>query len=499
MKRSTNQPLERGQRITGTFEVESGRTVFGELAIEGEQTSLYLRDDDFFLTLDLEQGYLAGTAHDLSRLSLHQCITQSGPGTGWRGPESYTFAELFPHYILHGSAHLRPDERCVAAISFSVEDGRAAFYDFDSYGLVLEPQKLIEKVANANRAVIKRKVVTGPNPQIRYFAGRTDLLDADTAIGTVLVKNRTGLSLPGAEAIVPGVGFEIVFEEPVTFEAAQDRATTLTRFLNLIIGRPQNRKDLVVKTAKEADPAPHFLRAYATLQDRWDHGPDRGPGPRDVLIEGVSNRREMQKVLQRWLALNPVRRDARLRFALGFEQRHRFSEDRLIGAANMFDLLPADAVPRRVRLTKNVLAARDQAKALFKALDDCPERQAILGALGRVGQSSLRQKIGHRAKIVTRRLPWLAPDMDLVIREAVNCRNHYVHGSAASFDYRGSGAFAFLTRALEFIFGASDLVDCGWNLRRFAANGGDHPFALLLQSWPNEVAAIKAEMAKGRA
>lgn len=499
MPKSLNQPIKTGDRLTGTFEIEGGRRVFGELAVDGKQTLLYLRDDEFFHTHALENGYLQGTAHDLSRLSLIGCITLAGPGTGSRGDESYTFAELFPHYIVHGSTHLRPDEKTIAAISFTIDDGRAAFYDFDAFGSVIDPEPLISKVANANRKVTGRKAPIGPHPHIQYFTGRTDLLEVQTALGRIAVRNRPRMSIAGARPplLEDSVSLEIGFDGPVDFDTSEISAATLTRFFDLIIGRPQHRHHPSLRRVATSGAAPDYLQVYPTMPDTWERANDqRSPGPRDVLIEGVSNRREMEKVLRKWLALDDERRDARLRFAYGFNHGRKFSEDRLIGAANMFDLLPGSAVPPKVKLPKKVLEAQNQARALFDALEDSPERQSILSALGRIGGSNLARKIGHRANIITKQLPWLAPDMAFVIRQAVLCRNHYVHGSKAGFDYRKGTAISFFTRALEFIFGGSDLIDCGWKIQRFCqSGGGDHPFSELMRMWPMEVADVKQRLA----
>ena len=110
MRRRADQ-LDTGARITGTFEVEPGREVFGELTLEEDRTRLFLRDDDFFHTLALADNYLKGRAHDLSCLSLFDCITMTGPGSGSSGKQSYTFADVFPHHVTQGQQHLGP--RCV--------------------------------------------------------------------------------------------------------------------------------------------------------------------------------------------------------------------------------------------------------------------------------------------------------------------------------------------------------------------------------------------------
>lgn len=70
---------------------------------------------------------------------------------------------------------------------------------------------------------------------------------------------------------------------------------------------------------------------------------------------------------------------------------------RLIGAANMFDLLPDDAAHPATALPEGLEKARSQARALFRALPDSPERSAMLGALGRIGKPVLKRKIRHRA------------------------------------------------------------------------------------------------------
>src|SRR3954462_13947112 len=87
--RPRGDQLSTGARITGTFEIEPGREVFGELTLEEDRTRLFLRDDDFFHTLALPDGYLKGQGHDLSCLSLFDCITMSGPGSGSTGKQSY--------------------------------------------------------------------------------------------------------------------------------------------------------------------------------------------------------------------------------------------------------------------------------------------------------------------------------------------------------------------------------------------------------------------------
>jgi hypothetical protein len=390
--------------------------------------------------------------------------------------------------------HLGPHEKAISSAIFSIDDGHAIFYDFDALGTVLRAEPLIEAVANANRKITRRKVRPGERPRIHFHPGRSDLITALTTIGRIEVMNLIDETMgsPKRVALESRIGFQVGWKQPVDLRTALGHVDDLIRFLELIAGRPQNRNGLLLRVDRNGRPS--FLSVYSTMAERWPRSEDEpSPGPHDVLIDGIRRRTEFAKVLRRWFVLDEERRDARLRFAHAFSKTNVFSEDRLIGAANMFDLLPADAVPKRLSISEQLTQAKSVACALFEELPDSPERDSILSALGRLGTASLPRKVLHRARIVTDALPTLKPDMELVVREAIKCRNHYVHGSDASYDYRADGdAMSFFTSALEFVFGASELIECGCNVA--VSTGGSHPFAELIRTWAPRVQNLKAQL-----
>jgi hypothetical protein len=154
--------------------------------------------------------------------------------------------------------------------------------------------------------------------------------------------------------------------------------------------------------------------------------------------------------------------EARTRFATAFHSRS-FGISRIVGAANMFDILPESHAPTRRVLDEQTQGAVDECRTRFRALADSFARQSVLSALGRVGTASLRDKVCHRADIIIAADHRFA-ELHLPCTQAVQCRNHYVHGSEAAFDYsKEIGAFAFLTETLEFVFAVSDLIELGWN------------------------------------
>ena len=74
------------------------------------------------------------------------------------------------------------------------------------------------------------------------------------------------------------------------------------------------------------------------------------------------------------------------------------------------------------------------------------------------------------------------------------CRNFYVHGTSTKADYaRHVDAAIHLTDALEFVFGASDLIDAGWDMKTWLKRGStlSHPFARFVFNYAERLAILK--------
>ncbi len=485
-----------GAKLGGTFAIGEGRLVLGELTVGGTNTTLYLHDDEFFHLADEAADCLHGVLHDRTLVTILGSSVRSELGSASRYDRHFHFAELSPAYVLTGSRHLSATVPEITKVTFHVGDAEDVFYDFDAMGHVVDPRPLIEAVVGVNAARIGRMIPTGPAADIAYFAGRTELADVATAIGRVRVYHRPKPSHPLATREV-GIRnrtlMEISFDAPRLLEGALDAVLNLLRFLELLAGRPQDIDSIWIDTVgAERKPL---------LDLHWTHRPrrltaweERSPHPSETLIRIVDDPDEFAGVLTRWIDADATRLDARVRFSNGFGQQRSFPIDRLVGAANMFDILPDDAFPLAAPLTAAVVEAKAAAKRIFKALPVSPERESVLNALGRLGRSTLRSKVRHRANIVSQALREPLTDLDIVTDEAVRCRNFYVHGTPGSFSYaEHGGVFTFLTGVLEFIFAAADLVEAGWDIRKWRGHGGvfAHPFNRVLYEWDQQVALIR--------
>ncbi|URW75905.1 hypothetical protein M9980_01340 [Sphingomonas donggukensis] len=494
---SRDEEIVEGAKLGGRFDIGEARSVLGELSIRGTETMLYLHDADFFHVEDEHAECIRGTLHDRTKVTVLASAVRSSLGSATRYDESFSFAELMPAYIVSGNRHLSAEVAEITKVTFHIDDAEQVFYDFDAMGHVIDPRPLIEAVVAANERHIDRKIPTGPSPDIAYFAGRTELADVETAIGRVRVFHRP---IPSHPLSTREVGMrnrtlvEICFVEPRLLAGTLDAVLSLLRFLGMLAGRPQNIDGIWLDTIGD-DRAP-------PLDLYWTHPPrrpvaweERSPHPSEILIPVVDEPEQFGTVLSRWLANDPVRLEARVRFASGFEQQRSFSIDRLVGAANMFDILPDDGFSTVAPLAADLLKAKALARGAFRALPNSPERSSVLNALGRLGRPTLRSKVHDRAALVSGALREPLVDLDLVTDEAVKCRNYYVHGSPGSFSYAENGdVVSFLTSALEFFFAASDLIDADWDIAAWRNRGSvlAHPFNRVLHDWDIYAAHIRA-------
>lgn len=486
--------FENSKRI-GRFAVTPNRDIFGELTLAGANSSLFLHDKDEFSSLTFPEDCVKGTLQDLTKVSLIGCIPLSGTGSGGQQGERYHFATVFPHFVVLGTSHLAPSEKTIAEALVVIDDATTLFYDFDAFGSVINARPFIEEIANANEGVIRRRVETGADPQILYFSGKCEICTVDTVLGRISASHSPSRNLGGPEGIwlKNTISVSLAFPKPVAFQECIEGVSTILLYLGLLVGRPQNLVRLHLRTHDDQGNA-NLLEAYWCMRPKRDpeHESPK-PHPAEVLLDAVRRREEFTRVLASWLARQETWRDARSRFFNSFGWQSLYNVDRLVGAANMFDILPSSAVPPDIELSDEVKAAKAAGQKLFGGLPESQERNSVLGALGRLGKSSLKQKIRHRAKWIIDATNGRLNEITTVTDEAVNCRNHYVHGTDARFDYTKSGMLEFFTDALEFVFATSDLIESGWEIKAWSDKGTTmaHPFGRFLAGYRTNLEQLK--------
>ena len=461
----------------GTFTL-SGKDIYGELTLAGNETSLYLQDENLF-DIHADRRCIKGVLRNLKKVTLIQCITQ-GTGNHINRDQQYHYANVFPHYVAHGDTHLDPDEEKITAVRFVIDDAATLFYDFDAFGVMMDASPFIEQIAKANSN--GREIATGPRPYILYFTGKSQIFAADTVLGQVSAWHNPAFNLPNPN----GVGLKntiavvIDFGGSINFNDAMTRTTILLQFLSIMIGRPQNLLDLYIDIESN-ERRPVSLKIFWSMPPKrlLSHEKEK-PHPAEVLLSPIEQSAAFSNVLRNWLGRNHIWKDARARFYLSFSKQRYFTIDRLIGSSNMFDILPDSAVPVNFELTEELIHAKQECQTIFGNMPQSPERDSVLNVLGRIGKSTLKRKIRHRVQFLIDKVGDKFPDLCIVTDEAVNCRNHYVHGSKPKFDYSGNfSSVFFFTETLEFVFAASDLIEAGWDIKAWSEKptSMSHPFS----------------------
>jgi len=487
---------------TGTFTLAPDKDVYGELTIDGKNTSLYLQDNDFFNTRSIQDECIKGILQDLTKVTLLECIIPPLPGSVSRGEQSFYFANVFPHYVIHGDHHIHPTEKNITSVNFVIDDATTLFYDFDAFGSLRDAHPFIKQIAHANG--LDREITIGPNPQILYYTGKGEIFAAETVLGKISASHRPSYNPEGPDGVSlkNTIFVAIDFKDLSTFEETISRTLTLLRYLEMLVGRPQNLLRLNISIESDDERS-------ASLQVHMSHPPRRKtsgegerPYPSDVLLDAVQAPEACSQVLANWLERQEDWHNARMRFSNSFAKQQHYDIDRLIGAANMFDILPSYALPQEIMFSDELKEAKKECINIFKKLSNKDERKRTLDSLGKISKkSSLKYIIRHRCQKINQQVGERFPELDTVTDEAVNCRNYYVHGKGRKsppFDYSNNpAARAFFTNTLEFVFAASDLIEAGWDIKVWIKKGAmSHPFALYHVNYAQCLEKLKSLLSK---
>ena len=476
----------------GTFSVSSNQQVSGSLTLAGRESRLQLWSDS---PLDISaNANIAGVLDNLTKVSLIGCNVRS-EGHVSKGVQIRHKYLLSPQCILFGSRHISDNERVVHEISFVLEHAVAIFHDFDAYGTIFYNSEATATVAEIDNPESSFHV--RDRNWISYYTGKESVFTTDTVVGRVSAKHTPTFTIGndhnhGLEKITQ---LSIKFDEPLPVIESLRRMSRVLQFFDLIMGYAQNVSSISVHTGFD-DPSRSlelYATGYAGRQSTQEEGESGRILRTTILIHPVDESTEFANILRAWLDRDIERRTARMRLAHDWGKRF-YPYNRIIAAANVFDLLPNDVYGDKPSLPSEMSAALDASKEIFRNLPQSDERDDILGYLGRFGGWRLKRKIAFRANIIRDSIDRLLPDFGTVIDEAVNLRNHYVHGTPSRIrnDQR-LPLLCFLTNSLEFIFFASDLIDAGWNIADWCNREKPigHPFHNYLVHYTEDLKMLK--------
>ncbi|WP_343698944.1 HEPN domain-containing protein [Caulobacter sp.] len=492
-----------GKTVSGSFQI-GDRWIAGELHFHAGETSLHLHDEANFRPDAAADGLVRGLLADRRSVTLVGCLLAPICGTGMNSGRRYYFTDAFVHYVVIGNRHLNASAPCVTRVHLETDDAHRVFNDFDAFGTVYGegPRALAIDLIKAQTKDLNRPVPLGEHPEVMYFTGKTQIIAFNTVLGELSADHRFQRSMGSVRGfnLTNSVVLSLAPRQPRQFDNILDDVLVLLRFLALVAGREQNLERLYIETTDQdpqvGGPAPP-LEVYWSFRPGQDRQSVEPPHAADLPLNPIARADEFEKVAADWIARDAAWLSARTRFHSAWRRGRDFSTDRLISAANMFDLLPDSAAPEKVTLSPELEAAKLEMRQRLKQLPDSYEKQSLLGAIGRLGTSSLKHKVRHRLGLIPGEVVACFPKLQMVLEHAIDCRNFFVHGGKPKLDYHDNGVVTLFTEALEFTFAMSDLVQAGWTPNwRGRAFGQSHPFLLFRQTYPEYLEELQSLQGK---
>lgn len=474
----------------GFFSVSADRELNGTLSLDGCSSLLHLWSHDLFDINLPERNTITGILENQQKVSLINCVNAGVSRSFGRVGVSQHY-NFFPHYVVVGNRHFSHSEKFISRVSIVVDDTSVLFHDRFSFGTNIVKSSEIETLSSLetfdNRSFNENSIIA-------YYTGKEEIFSADTTIGNVSARNAVSFNFGGPTGahIDNKIFVRLSFPDLVDVAEMNQRIQKVLRFLEIIAGRPQNLLKVNI-IDMDQDP-PTSFDVYINMQSNWDRETgNREPHFHDILIDAVAQPTKFAELICAWLERDESWRIARARFSTAWGKQRNYDPDRLIAAANMFDLLPKEALPENVPLSSELEEAIQESIRLFEGLLQGEEIDSVRNALGRIKHLPLKQKIRHRSRVLTNLIGPYIPDIDLVTDAAVNLRNFYVHGNGRKRDKLGQFQ-TFLTDTLEFVFCASDLAELGWDVASWCRNpkGAGHPFCVYLQNYQDELSKLKA-------
>jgi hypothetical protein len=303
---------------------------------------------------------------------------------------------------------------------------------------------------------------------VLYFDGRHELIKCTTEFGEISVARHV-LATPGGTKgirVDTEIHIYVTPQESTDFTDALKKVHALRSFFSTVIGRYQGISDLKLKITNSNPEKLVWLAVQPSHASDWAADKEIYSSELnnlDVPINPTRSSDEFMQVLQKWISREKLWKTARFRFESCIKKHLYYDVDRLVAAANMFDVMPSSAYPPDLEMTTDMQEAMVKCLAILRPLPHSSDREAAIGAIKRMGKLSLPKKVKHRAGIVISALGESYKGLERVSKIAIKARNHFVHGSN-DFDYVAyEDHISFLTDTLEFIFSVSDMIESGWN------------------------------------
>ncbi|SED25334.1 hypothetical protein [Bradyrhizobium erythrophlei] len=492
------------KQILAHFTVQ-GTDHAGALTFDGQNTKLDIFSDEFLHLKDDEMNCVRGVSKEGVSISAINCVPLVLSGSASYHGRERRYLTLSPNYVVLGPCYIDSSEPVIASIAFTFSQANHLFYDWGTFGHIRSEQKLTFGQRRAllrgvrNRPKHRRR---GGHLDLYYRWDRGPIIEAACALGTITAWNATRERNPSPEGldVENRTRVTVQFSQPLILSEALRVRHLLMVLMELLAQGRQNVTDIRLQHTGLTEGA--HLDFFAMSEE---HKEVEELMPTDALINGGLHEEEFTRVLIAWMDSTAERGAARRRFIDNFRRGRSFNTDRLVGAANAFDILPATDFAKQGALPPEVgslLAGFEkEIKEKAKSIAAVKEyRERLLNNLGLVRGLNLRSKVLQRWSSVPSCITTRLPGMPEAIAHSVRARNFFVHGTSINMTTEDLYSLApFFTDTLEFVFGVSELCLCGWDADRWIKEGYHASrYKWYISNFPDHLKRLEVAIAKGK-
>ena len=230
--------------FNGRFSFGEFNDLSGELFLDGRNTKLDVRHEDFVHHDGGRDPNVYGILEDHRRVSLIDCISISSTGSTrvniggeWQGHSS---ASIFPHYVIFGEQKIDPDETVISKVRLKTDGENPALYQPFLFCRAFDSDDLLLQAIGRTAERLGHAIEPGLHPEMWFFAGHgeNDLGETDMGKLTLLDRYRSSTSSSGI-SVQNERCLQIEFTKPESFHAALQLTLRIIQLFGLLGGAAQ--------------------------------------------------------------------------------------------------------------------------------------------------------------------------------------------------------------------------------------------------------------------
>jgi len=476
-------------RGAGKFKLPTGEEVQGQIRLDPEQGCVILQINPDFASLKPGRSTIHGWVNngDLVTLTGNPSILSA-------------FAQPRPPYyikcdqLLKGISHFESDKHKIIQTRFKLSGSLQIFPKYVGWVPRKNHQKILEAIMGES---VSTDDLDDSFTRVYFSIGPIELISCETErYGRIFVYKSDTVQLPGESFLRVDVKFAIEHPPNTDLRDVENAIQCVTRFFWLITGTRQYAENIQITVNTPEDDTVQYFDAYFPLQEApLSERKDRDQTKfHSLLINPNESRGEIEECLRNWVELYSERKKVACDIVLNQFDDPWHPPHRIALATTAFEWFwepPKEIENEDVsKLTKEIVNfAKRKIKDKFRRQSS--ERKKVLKKLSQIlsppkTAPKLKDIIISRLELISPAISDEMMEIDKVARDAVDLRHRYIHGGKKQSARDRGISRMFLAQTLDFIFLASVLVECGWDMRSWSEKEPktlDHPLNRFVPHW----------------